>query len=508
MYLDKRMPKGFKIMAALSMLMVSSLFFASDVFAQSFDDTCCVYFDEGYTESSAQCLVMDFTTQLIRDDIPIFDCNLYEKTSDGCDNGEVPIGNEGSTCLESSEVVFPEELRGTVIQDKSVAQCPSLDGYSLQEIKANASHPYCGVGNILLNKTNEGGDIKTAYEESFAPAIDAEKQKILNDIEAIKNQVDDVQKNTCCIPNTPTYKTRCFAPEYTTYGSDLFGFLSNPFQTLPLASLYTDKPVSGQNGSPPAENNPQNAYYYLTCGNYTDTHAVKYSCNSGQTFAPPEYAGGGAGIEVSLKAYCQIPDATAYCACPTDGNDCNKIAFTPYKKTSSSDTKKADYNCTEFIKNKPGWECTKTTLQPACNKWELICDYSDGVAKDCKCPNAGKEIQTDECKHITSKNLPKIPEYDGIPLNIEEIQALGSGLNKNKATSFAELAGLMLRALIAIIGSIALAMFVYGGVMVMTAAGNDERQKKGTEILVWSALGVIMVLSAYAFTDLVFEILR
>jgi len=508
MYLDNFMPRGFRHIFVLALMVMSSLFFVSHVSAQSFSDTCCVYFDDDYNASNAQCLVMDISTQLIRDDIPIFSCNEYVQESDGCDNGEVPLGSDASTCIESSDIVFPEELRGTVIQDKSVAQCPNLDGYTLQEIKNNASHPYCGAGNILLNKTNEGGDIKTAYENSFAPEIDEAKQQILNDIDAIKTQVDSVQKATCCIPNTPSYETRCFAPKYTSYASDLFGFLNNPNQALPLAPLYTDVPISGQTGSPPEENNPKNSYYYLTCGNYTDTHAVKYSCNSAQTFAPPEYAGGGAGIEVSLKAYCQIPDATAYCACPTDGTDCNKIAFTPYKKASSADTKKADYNCTEFIKDKKGWECIETMLKPACAKWELICDYSDGVAKDCHCPNAGKEIQTDECKHITSKNLPKIPTYDGIPLNIDEIQALGSGLKKTKASSFAELAGLVLAAVLSIIGSIALAMFVYGGIMVMTAAGNDERQKKGTQILVWSALGVIIILSAYAFIDLVFDIFR
>jgi len=59
-----------------------------------------------------------------------------------------------------------------------------------------------------------------------------------------------------------------------------------------------------------------------------------------------------------------------------------------------------------------------------------------------------------------------------------------------------------------LIGSIALVMFVYGGVLWMTAMGNSEREKKGREVIVWSGLGVVVILISYIIVDFVFEAFR
>ncbi|OGB81033.1 MAG: hypothetical protein A2535_09020 [Burkholderiales bacterium RIFOXYD2_FULL_59_8] len=56
-----------------------------------------------------------------------------------------------------------------------------------------------------------------------------------------------------------------------------------------------------------------------------------------------------------------------------------------------------------------------------------------------------------------------------------------------------------------VMGSIALAMFIYGGVLWMIAAGNAERSKKGMQIIVWSALGVMVILASYVIVSFVFE---
>jgi len=42
----------------------------------------------------------------------------------------------------------------------------------------------------------------------------------------------------------------------------------------------------------------------------------------------------------------------------------------------------------------------------------------------------------------------------------------------------------------------------------MTSGGNAERTKQGTQILVWSALGVIAIFASYALVDLVFDVFR
>lgn len=490
------------VAAALTLVAVFS--FATVVSAEKFGDTCCVYYDDTYNEEDANCQVMNIQEKTVSETFSIFSCSAYDSTpSDGCPDGEVKY-SEDSQCLNEGELVFPTELGAGIIKDESVEACPTLKDYKLKTL--SAEHAHCTVGNLLLFNTFKGKNIATLYEKELQKPIDAEKEKVLKGLIAIKKEVDAVQKNTCCIPLTPTYKTRCFAPNYTKYGGDMFGFISNPNQKLPIASLYTDPRLSAQGGASPSEDTPKNAYYYLTCGQYSDTTAIKYSCNTNQKFAPPEWAGGGGGVEVPLKHYCTIPDPTLYCVCPTDGGKCAPLAYSAY--TGSDKDKKGDHYCTEAIKNKPGFECLPTSAKPGCQKWELICDYSDGVAKDCHCPNAGKEVTTEDCNNVKSRDLRNKEVYDGIPLNIGEIHDLTRGLKKTRAENFQELAGLMLKALMGIVGSIALALFVYGGIMVMSAAGNDERLKKGTQILVWSALGVIIILAAYALVDFVFEIFK
>lgn len=509
-------------------LAVLALFFVLQpiqVNAQKFFTDCCAYYEESYNPSSAKCAVILLGQEdgqladeaFLGIDIMCKDIiSSHPDCTAGIHNGmQVPIPNEEPFCLQNKNLIFPEDLKASILVDSNeVKECPKLDGYTVKHIKNESSNHHCAAGDIFRQVTYEGKSIAQDFEKELQKPLDATKQALLKELAFRKQEVDKVQKNTCCIPKKPGYNTRCFTPQYTDYATALFAFIDNPHITPPLAELYIDPRISSQPGTPASEDHINNAYYYLTCGvphkeNAMD--AIKYSCNTNQKFAPPEWAGGGGGIEVPLQWYCKMPDPTVYCACPTDGSKCNEIAFNPYKKTNTKDKGKADKHCQAFIKNKPGWECVKTQVAPGCKKWELICDYSSGKPTDCHCPGAGTEQKTDECKGTSvTKTKSKTPKegYKGIPLNVGEIQNLSRKLKKTGAVSFQDLAGRMLKAIIGIVGSIALALFVYGGVMIMSSGGNSERTQKGTQILIWGALGVIIVLSAYALVDLVFDIFR
>lgn len=57
------------------------------------------------------------------------------------------------------------------------------------------------------------------------------------------------------------------------------------------------------------------------------------------------------------------------------------------------------------------------------------------------------------------------------------------------------------------VGSVALLMFVIGGLMWMTSMGNEQRVKKGKDILTWSAFGLVIIFTAYALLKFVFDVL-
>lgn len=54
-------------------------------------------------------------------------------------------------------------------------------------------------------------------------------------------------------------------------------------------------------------------------------------------------------------------------------------------------------------------------------------------------------------------------------------------------------------------GTIALIMFIYGGIVWMTSAGNTEAITKGKKTLVWAILGIIIIMSAFVIVRTVFE---
>lgn len=56
----------------------------------------------------------------------------------------------------------------------------------------------------------------------------------------------------------------------------------------------------------------------------------------------------------------------------------------------------------------------------------------------------------------------------------------------------------VIRYILGIIAIIATAMFVWGGLMMLTSAGNAERVKRARETLAWAAIGIVVILLSWA----------
>jgi len=75
---------------------------------------------------------------------------------------------------------------------------------------------------------------------------------------------------------------------------------------------------------------------------------------------------------------------------------------------------------------------------------------------------------------------------------------LGEGV-----TNPSEVIGNVIQAVLGIVGSLALLMFVYGGLTWMLSGGNNERVQKGKTILVWATVGLIVIFASYALVRFV-----
>lgn len=65
--------------------------------------------------------------------------------------------------------------------------------------------------------------------------------------------------------------------------------------------------------------------------------------------------------------------------------------------------------------------------------------------------------------------------------------------------------GKVINAALGIVGSLALIMFIYGGITWMTAAGNEQNVTKGKNIIIWATLGLVIIFSSYAIVRFVLQ---
>lgn len=70
--------------------------------------------------------------------------------------------------------------------------------------------------------------------------------------------------------------------------------------------------------------------------------------------------------------------------------------------------------------------------------------------------------------------------------------------NPLRVGSFQLLIGSVIDKVLGVVGALALVMFVFGGITWMTAMGNDQQITKGKNVLMWAAIGLVVIFSSYA----------
>lgn len=69
--------------------------------------------------------------------------------------------------------------------------------------------------------------------------------------------------------------------------------------------------------------------------------------------------------------------------------------------------------------------------------------------------------------------------------------------------SVPELLGTIINYAMGIIGSLALVMFIYGGITWMLSGGSQEQVTKGKQIIIWATLGIAIIFMSYALVKFV-----
>lgn len=67
--------------------------------------------------------------------------------------------------------------------------------------------------------------------------------------------------------------------------------------------------------------------------------------------------------------------------------------------------------------------------------------------------------------------------------------------------------GAVIKSFLGVVGGLSLVMMVWGGFQWLTSAGNDEKVKKGTQTMMWSIIGLVVVLASYLLVNTVLRFL-
>jgi len=77
----------------------------------------------------------------------------------------------------------------------------------------------------------------------------------------------------------------------------------------------------------------------------------------------------------------------------------------------------------------------------------------------------------------------------------------------SNSKSIPELLGTIINYAMGIIGSLALVMFIYGGITWMLSGGSSEKVTKGKDVIIWATLGLALIFAAYALVKFVLTVL-
>jgi len=66
--------------------------------------------------------------------------------------------------------------------------------------------------------------------------------------------------------------------------------------------------------------------------------------------------------------------------------------------------------------------------------------------------------------------------------------------------------GNIIKGLLGVVGTAALVLFIYGGVLMMISAGDSGKVTKGRDTMVWAAIGIAVIFASYSITSYVLGI--
>ncbi len=150
------------------------------------------------------------------------------------------------------------------------------------------------------------------------------------------------------------------------------------------------------------------------------------------------------------------------------------------------------------VKAADGWCCRDTKASGYnSSEWEIksgYCGSPDGPGGKYNDWSCGKKKDTST---TTTGSTPTTTSSSSTAASSVDLSSLSPVGNATPA----EIIGRVIKAILGVVGALALFMFVYGGLLMLTSAGSPEKVKKGKDVLVWAIIGLGVIFGSFYLVD-------
>lgn len=122
------------------------------------------------------------------------------------------------------------------------------------------------------------------------------------------------------------------------------------------------------------------------------------------------------------------------------------------------------------------------------------------------------QCQTPYCTSGVCSATPPPAETTTTPSEKPPAQQLinpigGTAENPAGVTTVSALIANIIKAVLGIVGAVALFMFVWGGFTWLTSGGSPDKIKMGRDTLVWATIGLLVIFASYTLVETIFKAL-
>ena len=160
--------------------------------------------------------------------------------------------------------------------------------------------------------------------------------------------------------------------------------------------------------------------------------------------------------------------------------------------------------------------CSCNLVDP--NLGSFIESIQSDVFDEAACTERGKQAKiegkdVDSClweeeSAISGKNRRffQTSDIDAKIKSLNKLNLVGDDVPKGERIQVA--IGGLIKIALGLVGTLALVVFVYGGVTWMFAEGKRDRYISSFKMIIWAALGLMVIFSSYAIITFIFEAVK